>query len=80
MKQKPITAMQVILMEPAAFVEDTSYVRNKRGDILKDPATGKPLGERQKREWSFEGSHTVVLEDGTLENRPGHYAIKMKRP
>ena len=77
-KSKPITAEELFHMEPSPWKEDFSYMRNRRGDILRKP-DGTELNKRPKREWSNEGTHTVYFDDGTQEERPGKYVIKQIR-
>ena len=78
-KTKPLTAAQILLMEPAPFVDSYSYMRDRRGNILFAPGGTEPLSKRPKRIWSFEGVHQVMLEDGTIEDRPGRYITKQER-
>lgn len=75
----PLTAAQIALMPLTPFSEAYSYMRDRRGNIVKNPATGEPLSKRPKREWSFEGVHQVYFDDGTFEERPGRYVVKQIR-
>lgn len=72
MNKQPLTKKQVEAIQPV-WDYDMAWTRFRDGRIV--PNT-KP---RLKRTWSFEGTHSVTLPDGTVENRPGQYVIKLKR-
>lgn len=71
---QPITKKQVSELKPNPFVPQFSYPRFKNGTM---PKKAKPYAF--KREWSFDGTHSFELPDGTIEQRPGMYVVKMRR-
>jgi len=78
-KVTPLNAAQISMMPPTPFADAYSFMRNRKGQIINDPATNEPLSKRPKREWSFDGVHQVYFDDGTMEERPGRYVIKQTR-
>lgn len=78
--KKPLTRAQVALIEPKPFEPAFSYMRHPKTNEILLGKDGEPLYKKSKREWSFEGVHQVYFDDGTIENRPGRYVQKLKRP
>lgn len=74
MKQQPLTKKQVEQIQPEPFKPMVSWPRFIDGRI---PPNAKP--HAYKRNWSFEGTHSVTLPDGSIVQRPGQYVFKMKR-
>lgn len=68
-----LTKKQVEEIKPEPFKPVLSYTRYRNGQIV--PNT-RP---RFKREWKFEGTHSVTIPDGTTEIRDGGYFVKMAR-
>lgn len=75
---RPITKQEVRDIKPRPFEPVLSYTRFANGQIVSKfhPAYSPP---RYKREWSFTGTHSVKLPDGTTVERPGQYVVKMRR-
>ena len=74
MKHRPLTKKQVEQIQPEPFKPLVSWPRFKNGAL---PVNAKPYAF--KRTWSFEGTHSVTLPDGSVVQRPGQYVVKMAR-
>lgn len=68
-----LTKKQVQEIKPEPFTPVLAYHRFKDQRIV--PNTSPRL----KKEWSFDGNHSVILPDGSTVLKQGSYVPKMAR-